>query len=105
MTEEVSMSTQLRTTLAALACVALLPACVSTTPGYDARLGDAVDIAQARQTFDPGAAARNAQRDVAGLDGRSARAALNEYFKSFSKPEPQANVFTIGVSSASAASR
>jgi hypothetical protein len=90
------MTNQLRSVTLISAC-ALLTACVSTTPNYDARLGDAVQISLARQTIDPGATARNASKDVAGVDGRAARAAFDRYLFSFIKPEPQANVFAIGV--------
>jgi hypothetical protein len=94
------MTTQLRTVMVLAAC-ALLSACVTTTPGYDARFGDSVQIAQARHTLDPGATVRNAANPVAGQDGRTARAAYDRYLFSFIKPEPQPNVFTIGVSGGS----
>src|SRR5512135_3418263 len=92
------MTTQLRMTMTLAGC-ALLSACVTTTPNYDARFSDSVQIAQARQTLDPGATVRNATNPVAGVDGRSARAAYDRYLLSFIRPEPQPNVFTIGVSS------
>ena len=97
------MTTQLRT-LTVLAGCALLSACVSTTPGYDARFGDSVQIAQARHTIDPGATVRNAANPVTGQDGRTARAAYDRYLFSFIRPEPQPNVFTIGVSGGSSGS-
>lgn len=94
------MRTQLRNTMVLAAC-ALLSACVTTTPNYDARFGDSVNIAQARHTLDAGATVRNATNPVAGLDGPAARAAYDRYLFSFIRPEPQANVFTIGVSGGS----
>ena len=97
------MTTQLRTVMVLAGC-ALLSACVTTTPEYDARFGDSVQIAQARHTLDPGATARNAANPVAGQDGRTARAAYDRYLFSFIRPEPQPNVFTIGVSGGSSSS-
>jgi hypothetical protein len=91
------MTTQLRSVTALAGCV-LLAACVATTPNYDARRGDSVQIAQARQTLDPEAAVRNAMDPVAGMDARAARAAYDRYLMSFVRPTPQPNVFTIGVS-------
>lgn len=81
--------------LAALLLASLLPAC-ATTPQWDAHFGDTVRIARAQQVLNP-AAAGNAD-PVAGLDGRSARSALERYHKSFATPEPVSNSFTIGVS-------
>ena len=91
------MTNQLRTVLVLGGC-ALLSACVTTTPNYDARYGDSVQIAQARQTLDPAATMRNATNTVAGMDGRAARAAYDHYLFSFIRPEAQTNAFTIGVS-------
>ncbi len=91
------MTTQLRPLMVLAGC-ALLSACVTTTPNYDARFGDSVQIAQARQTMDPAATVRNAANPVAGVDGRAARAAYDRYLFSFIRPTPQPNVFTIGVS-------
>ena len=97
------MTTQLRTVTVLAGC-ALPSACVTTTPNVDSRFGDSVQIAQARHTLDPGATARNAANPVAGQDGRTARAAYDRYLFSFIRPEPQPNVFTIGVSGGSSSS-
>ena len=97
------MTTQLRTVTVLAGC-ALLSACVTTTPDFDARFGDSVQIAQARHTLDPGATVRNAADPVKGMDGRSARAAYDRYLFSFVRPEPQPNVFTIGVTFGSSSS-
>jgi hypothetical protein len=69
-----------------------------TTPRVDCNFGDSVNMAVARQTMDKDAAIRNANKDVAGLDGIAAREALVRYQKSFRTPEPTPNVFSIGVS-------
>jgi hypothetical protein len=97
------MTTQLRTVMVLAGC-ALLSACVTTTPDFDARFGDSVQIAQARHTLDAGATARNATNPVSGQDGRTARAAYDRYLLSFIRPDPQPNVFTIGVSGGSSGS-
>ena len=94
------MTTQSRAFMVLAGC-ALLSACVSTTPNYDARFGDSVQIAQARQTIDPGATKRNAANPVAGLEGPAARAAYDRYLFSFVRPTPQPNVFSIGVTGGS----
>ena len=63
---------------------ALLAACASSTPRWDARFGESVRGAIAAQVANP-AAVRN-QDPVAGLDGKAARAALERYEQSFSTP-------------------
>lgn len=68
------------------------------SPRLDCGFGDAVSMAIARQTLDPGATARNAGKDAAGVDGIAAREALDRYQKSFRTPEPTPNALTIGVS-------
>lgn len=98
------MAIQFRTLTAVFAGL-LLSACMTTTPNYDARFTDSVRMAQARQTMDPGATVRNANKDAAGLDGPAARAAYDRYLFSFIRPQPQPNVFTIGVGSGSGAGR
>ena len=68
--------------LALLACGA--QGCVSTTPDWDRRFGDATRSNLAAQVIAPGAAAN---RDPAfGLDGPSARAAIENYQRSYAKP-------------------
>ena len=69
---------------ALLAPAALLAACASSSPQWDARFGASVRDAIAAQVANP-AAARN-QDPVAGLDGKAARAALERYEQSFSTP-------------------
>lgn len=83
--------------VAAIGASLLLTACATTTPQYDARFSDSVRMAQARQTADAGATARNASKDAAGIDGAAARATFDRYLFSFTRPQPQPNVFTIGV--------
>lgn len=84
----------------ALAGVALA-ACAPLAPRLDASFGDAVNIAKARQVIDKDAPTKNAAKDAAGLDGQAAKAVIDRYEKSFVTPEPQPNVFAIGVSGSS----
>ena len=67
----------------------------STTPLWDARFGDPVRVIAAQQVIDPDAS-RNTD-PVRGVDGKAAQAAMSEYAKSFTQPQPQTGVFTIGV--------
>ena len=66
----------------------LLSACVSTTPNWDARFGIDTRIALAQQVMNPGAA-RNTD-PVAGMDGRSARAAYERYQQAGAEQQPAA---------------
>jgi hypothetical protein len=69
--------------------LALLPfalaACVTPTPHYDERFGEAVRTAVAQQTINPDAS-KNTD-PVKGLDGKAATETINNYDKSFKSPE------------------
>ena len=68
--------------LALLACGA--QGCVSSTPDWDGRFGEATRSNLAAQVIAPGAAAN---RDPAtGLDGPAARAAIGNYQRSYARP-------------------
>lgn len=67
----------------------------STTPLWDARFGDPVRVIAAQQVIDPDAS-RNTN-PVKGVDGKAAQAAMGEYQRSFTQPQPEATAFTIGV--------
>ena len=54
---------------------------VSTTPGTDTRFGESLNIIKAQQTINPNAS-RNTN-PVTGIDGKAARAAIEQYRKSF----------------------
>lgn len=71
-----------------------LSACASTTPNYDSHFGEAMLAARAQQTIDPRAALNPALAD--GLDGQSAREAINNYYDSFKAPPSTFNVINIG---------
>jgi uncharacterized protein YceK len=71
-----------------------LAGCASTTPEYDKRFGDAVRLARQQMTINSEA---GKQADpVAGLDGPSAREAVQRYQDSFKAPPPVNNVINIG---------
>lgn len=72
----------------------MLAACAAPPSQPGAQFGDTVRIALARQVARPDAAG-NAD-PVAGLDGRSARAALERYQRSFAEPAPQPVTFMLG---------
>lgn len=74
------------TTWSALALFAgLLHGCGSTTPHWDGRFGAATRANLAAQTIDPSAAA-NAD-PAGGIDGGAARAAYDNYQRSYAQPE------------------
>jgi hypothetical protein len=75
--------------------------CAPLTPRLDADFSQAVHLAIAAQTWDQGAATRNAGKDASGLDGATAKEVLDRYQKSFRAPEPASSIFTIGVSGGS----
>ncbi len=80
---------------AAIASIALMAACASTTPNWDARFGDSVRGLNAQQVARPQAVS-NAD-PVAGMDGRAARAAIERYERSL--PEPKAATAPMATSS------
>lgn len=85
-----------------LPCATLLPLLVllagcaaTTTPVLDSHFGESVALLKAQQIMYPDAY-RNAN-PVSGIDGKAGVSAYQRYQKSFAAPEPQPNVFTIGV--------
>jgi len=77
--------------------VALLGGCAfpSTTPEVDARFGESLNIMKAQQTINPDAS-RNTD-PVAGVDGKAAKGAYDNYRDSFRKPPAEGlNVTPIG---------
>ncbi|MCC7695942.1 hypothetical protein [Janthinobacterium sp. EB271-G4-7A] len=88
------MKTAHRLPCAALFC--LLTGCAATTtPVLDSHFGESVALLKAQQIMYPDAY-RNAN-PVSGIDGKAGVSAYQRYQKSFAAPEPQPNVFTIGV--------
>jgi hypothetical protein len=81
-----------RTTCFAL--LAMLAACATTTPDYDARFGDAVRQGRLAMTIHPEAPASSDQ--AAGIDGQAAHEAIGRYHDSYKAPPPVTNVINIG---------
>ena len=80
-----------------LCCLALLATGCADMPKNDhgAPLGASVSLTMAQQVLDPAA---GMNRDpVSGMDGQAAKSAYDHYQKTYRAPEPQPNVFTIGV--------
>lgn len=74
-------------TAAALTIASLLAlggCATSTTPETDARFGESLNTLKAQQTLNP-EASRNAN-PVAGIDGKAAKGAYDNYRDSFRKP-------------------
>lgn len=75
--------------------LALSGCAATTTPQTDARHGEAMTMLKAQQTINP-EASRNTN-PVAGVDGKAAKGALDNYRDSFRKPPAEpANFLTIG---------
>ncbi|MCK2097574.1 pilus assembly protein [Thauera aromatica] len=75
-------------TFANLAVTALLlglSGCMSTSPAWDARFGEAARVAAAQQVINP--MASQSADTVSGVDGKAAQGAMNGYVKSFTKAE------------------
>jgi len=62
------------------ACL-LLCACVSASPEWDARFGDAARQARASQTIDPAASTRNVAQPA--IDGKATAGAQTKYATSY----------------------
>lgn len=58
-------------------------------------MGASVSLTMAQQVMNPAAGIN--PDPVAGMDGKAAKSGYDMYQKSFRKPVPQQNVFTIGV--------
>ena len=80
---------------ALLSVLLAVAGCKATTPRFDSQFGNAVSLLNAQQAINPAAALN---RDpVSGMDGRAARSAYEQYQKSYSAPEKQADAFSIGL--------
>ena len=78
----------------------LLSGCASTTPNYDERFGEAVRHNRQAQVIHPAPAQGSAAAE--GLDGQTARAAVQRYRDSFRAPPPVINVINLGSSASQA---
>ncbi|MES2018877.1 MAG: pilus assembly protein [Pseudomonadota bacterium] len=80
--------------MSAVALLASVAGCASTTPNLDQQFGVAAKVAVQQQTLHPGAPA---SQSVAGMDGSAAKSAYDNYQKSFKDPVPQTGALSIGV--------
>ena len=80
--------------LAIALLLVLTAGCSTVTPNYDTKFGDAVRAAKLKMTINPDAGKNPDQ--VAGMDGKAAREAINLYQGSFKTPPPAVNVINIG---------
>ncbi|TAM06969.1 MAG: hypothetical protein EPN70_04185 [Paraburkholderia sp.] len=87
-----------RAALVLCAC-ASLNGCLSSTPIWDAHVGQALKAVTQAQIIDPDA---GHTPDKPSMDGTSAVTAMDSYDKSFRSPTPPSNAFVIGVGSGSA---
>lgn len=85
----------LRLALALAPLCAALGGCMTSTPLWDARFGEAARAVKQAQIIDPQAGERNPSRP--GVDGAAAVSAMNRYDKSFAKSSAAANPYVIGI--------
>jgi outer membrane murein-binding lipoprotein Lpp len=79
---------------ATVAATIALSAC-GTSPRMDRRFGDSVRLTKAQQTLNPDA--RLNRSPVNGLDAQAAKAAYDNYQRSYATPEASSNGLSIGV--------
>ena len=87
----------------ALSLVSVLTACAETAPRYETEFGNATRATLNAQIINPNAG--NNPDPVAGLDGRAANEAIENYQESFAEPKPTENGFNIGVGNSSSGGR
>jgi hypothetical protein len=80
-----------------LCCLSLFIAGCVTQPAA-MPFGASVSLTMAQQVLDPIAGAKHTTVD--GMGGQEAKSAYDAYQKTFRAPQPQPNVFTIGVGGA-----
>jgi hypothetical protein len=68
------------------------------TQTTNAALGSSVGLTMAQQIMHPQAGVE--RRAISGIDGQAAKSAYDAYQKTYRAPQPQPNVFTIGVGGA-----
>jgi hypothetical protein len=87
-----------RSILYPVALAALLAGCSSTTPHYDARVGEGVRNARLQLTSDPqaGKTAGVGVDGATGMDGRATRHSMERYEQSYKSPPQAVNVINIG---------
>lgn len=91
------LTSTLKNILSALIACTAIAGCVTNTPILDEHFGEAVNAAKAQQTLNPDASSN--MDPVAGIDGQAADAAMDRYYKSYTQPPTNTNIFTIGIGS------
>lgn len=86
-----------------LVIASILTACAEPAPRLEAEFGNSTRATLNAQIINPNAG--NNPDPVAGLDGRAARDAIQNYKNSFTNPEPTTNAFTIGIGSGGGTSK
>jgi type IV pilus biogenesis protein CpaD/CtpE len=81
----------------ALACAMALLAvgCAQRTPYLESQMGQSLSLLKAQQVINPDAGSNT--DPVAGIDARAAKSSQDRYQQSFRMPQPQPNVFNIGI--------
>lgn len=84
--------------LRAVLCGLALAGSGCAVQNASAPLGGTVGLVMAQQILDPQAGVNRPA--VNGIDGQAAKSAYDAYQKTYRAPQPQPNVFTIGVGGA-----
>lgn len=79
---------------------ALTMGCAAKSPYLDEKFGETVNTAKAQQTINPDA---SQDTDPVGLDGTTANAVVDRYYKSYEEKPKTPTIFNIGVGSAAGA--
>lgn len=88
---------KIHTLIAGVVSISLLSACVPMTPYLDAHYGETVKMAVAQQTINPDASQNI--NPVKGVDGTTAKNAIDLYHNTSKAPPPATNIFNIGIGS------
>lgn len=83
--------------LASVLLASAVAAGCATTPGFDAHFGESTLALRAQQLRDPAAPVRNEKRPVDGIEGPAASHAVDQYYKTFTKPPPPMTIYNFGV--------
>lgn len=85
----------LNSCLPSIALALMATGCALPPNAQEPLMGASISLTMAQQVINPAA---GTNRDpVSGVDGKAAKSGYDTYQKSFRAPQPQPNVFTIGV--------
>lgn len=88
---------KIHTLMAAVVSASFLTACMPMTPYLDAHYGETAQMAVAQQTINPDAAQNT--NPVKGVDGTTAKNAIELYHNASKAPPATTNIFNIGIGS------